>query len=130
MARFKAEQQGGASEGNRTIIDEEKEKQAARLARFGGDPEAPAADKQKRGTLEFTLDEYKSKNKVGNFLKKRHHGVKSHQNSHHEKGGGHGGHFKKRMMKGGNGNFGGQNQQQGAHRFKGHHQQHKKPRFH
>lgn len=132
MARFKAEEQSGAvGEAARQIIDEEKEKKAARLARFGeGNPES---EKQKRGSLEFTLDEYKSKQKPsGDFLKKRHHSNKSH--SHQKSGGqkGQHGHQQQNQQHGGGGgggkfhkkrfNKGGQHQgppQQGSNKFKG-----------
>lgn len=43
--------------------DEEREKKAQRLARFGGapelSPEDKGADKPRRGPLEMTLDDYK-----------------------------------------------------------------------
>jgi hypothetical protein len=57
-ARFKAEQQGGES-GDGTIsgIQDDKDRIAARIAKFGGNPES----NKKKGALEFTLDEYKAK---------------------------------------------------------------------
>lgn len=57
-ARFKSEQQGGESaDGTISGIKDDKERVAARIAKFGGNPES----NKKKGALEFTLDEYKLK---------------------------------------------------------------------
>jgi len=82
IARFKAEQQGGGVSASTDAngisgIKNDKERVAARIAKFGGGN--PESSGKKRGALEFTLDEYSAKQKKqGNFLKKRHHGVKVH----------------------------------------------------
>ena len=125
IARFKADQQGGASAeygDGISGIKNDKDRVAARIAKFGGNPESSG---KKRGALEFTLDEYTAKQKKqGNFLKKRHHGVKTsaaqHQGSNHPSGGNpkhqkEGGGFKKRFGKGhGGGNGNNHNNQQGG----------------
>lgn len=60
MDRFKNE--GGGGQETSTNENEEAQKRADRLARFGAIPNSSnVLNKPKRAALEFTLDEYKSK---------------------------------------------------------------------